>query len=383
MWGLISIDMPCLRLRGTYVPYAHEPPSLPAMCPCPSANPLQLCYHIYITHFEQLLERDASLLSEIFDRCRTINSVLALGGRALARNVLAAGGGSVAGINSSAVQAGRIDMSREERDDLMMLYTVSHINGECACSFYTSEIRHSLQKSMSVLSSMHISMHIPSHAPTLTDLRTFHLTREQLLRLWQPQRDLRKFIEWIVPARFFSMTDAELSIEVNMGRSCVYSGSGSYTPTHFSPLSHSPLQGIHRWRYNNVAVKRGLLASLRTPAEALEHDYFASYTSAAKGLHERVPAVPPYAMYTHPISIPADAMPLPAAAAKTRRSARLLSGLGAFVPGGEPQDPVVAAGGALGSAFDAAAALPEACAVATTTTSRDRFTAQKSRGDYE
>lgn len=73
-----------------------------------------------------------------------------------------------------------------------------------------------------------------------------------MVRLWAPQADLREFMEWVVPARFFGATDKELIPE-----------------------------GIHRWRYNETFVTRGGLGGLHTPAEALAHPYFAPYVRAA------------------------------------------------------------------------------------------------------
>ena len=116
----------------------------------------------------------------------------------------------------------------------------------------------------------------------INDLRTYHLTRDQMERLWAPQRDLQQFLEWVVPHRFFGMTDKELVPE-----------------------------GIHRWRYNDTAVKGGLLSCLKTPTEALLHPYFAPYVAAATELTSlanrgggagAVPGLPlTAAHYTHPM----------------------------------------------------------------------------------
>lgn len=87
----------------------------------------------YITHFEQLLERDQGLMAEIFARCRSIYKALYNGppdGHNLARTVLAAGGGFVAGIDTKAVAAGYTHMSEGERQELLQMYHVGHINRE-------------------------------------------------------------------------------------------------------------------------------------------------------------------------------------------------------------------------------------------------------------
>ena len=79
---------------------------------------------------------------------------------------------------------------------------------------------------------------------------TFHVTREQMNRIWAPQRDLQLFLEWVVPPRFFGRTDTELASE-----------------------------GVHRWRYNDLAIQRGLLHELHTPLQALAHPYFNAFRS--------------------------------------------------------------------------------------------------------
>jgi hypothetical protein len=232
-----------------------------------------LSYHLYITHFEQLLERDQPLQAEVFTRCRAIHAALAAGVpndrgvyRHLARSVLAAGGGAVAGVSSASVAAGLTDLTAAERQELLHCYEVVHIN----------------------------------------DARTYHLSADQMRRLWAPQRDVQEFLEWVVPPRFFSMTDRELQPE-----------------------------GVHRWRYNDAAVKRGLLATLRTPTQALGHPFFAPYVAAAAALGgggggggggsdgaggggaAAMPAPvsaaaavtaassPPVALYTHPLTVTA------------------------------------------------------------------------------
>ena len=130
------------------------------------------------------------MLGEVFARCRSIYRALSHATpndrgiyRNLARTVLAAGGGSAAGINGRQVEAGMADMTEEDREELSRLYHVGHIN----------------------------------------DLRTFHLTKDQMDSMWAPQKDLQQFLEWVVPHRFFHMTDRELATE-----------------------------GIHRWRYNDT-----------------------------------------------------------------------------------------------------------------------------------
>jgi hypothetical protein len=35
-------------------------------------------------------------------------------------------------------------------------------------------------------------------------------------------------------------------------------------------------EGIHRWRYNETAVRRGLTRQLKTPTDALAHPYFSA-----------------------------------------------------------------------------------------------------------
>lgn len=98
-------------------------------------------------------------------------------------------------------------------------------------------------------------------------------------RLWAPQRDLQRFLEWVVPHRFFAHTDRQLEAE-----------------------------GVHRWRYNEVAIAQGLHAELHTPLQALAHPYFRAFrdalapAAAPAGLTAAAGWTPPLKAVGHPLN---------------------------------------------------------------------------------
>ena len=141
--------------------------------------PCRLSYHLYITFFEQLLERNQAVASEVFMRAWRKASTAA-------------------------------DAGDEEGAKLWRLNGLNVSAGS------------SPQSCRATPPSPPYAPHPPLHPQ---DVRTYHVTRDQMERLWEPQRDLQRFLEFVVPYRFFGKTDRSLEAD-----------------------------GIHRWRYNEVSA---------------------------------------------------------------------------------------------------------------------------------